>query len=385
MLGAGIAGCVASLRLAAAGARVVTLEARAPGGGATGRSAGFLIRGTANHPDRAAAALGAERALAVWDYVEQSLEGLLALLGEDSAACGVRCDGGLVLATDAQEADSLAKSIALLAGRRNAGALWPAAEVERRTGFAGFSAGWFRPGDGMVEPAALCHVLAARAEALGVTLVSGVRAERIDEPPRGPLTIHTDRGTLVAEQALLAVNAALPALAPPLSTAVTPVRAQMHSTAPVTGVPRLPWPVYAHHGYEYWRQQADGALLFGGCRLAAGPAAERGVTDDAAISEPVFIAQRAFLARHLPAFAHAPVATRWSGIMAFTPDGLPLVGRLPGSARQWVCAACNGHGLALSPRSADVVAAAMLDATRERELPVMFAPSRVGLTAAPGA
>jgi glycine/D-amino acid oxidase-like deaminating enzyme len=384
VLGAGIAGCLAALRLARAGARVALLEARTPGGGATGRSAGFLILGTADHPDRTAAALGAERALAVWDYVEQSLAGLVALLGEDRAACGVRLDGGLVLAADAEEADSLAKSLALLGGRRNLGELWTAAEVERRTGFVGFSGGWFRPGDGMVEPVALCRALAARAEALGATVVSGVRAAAIDEAPRGgPLIVQTDRGTVLAEQVLLAVNAGLPALVPPLAAAVVPVRAQMHSTAPVTDVPRLPWPVYAHHGYEYWRQQAGGELLFGGCRLAVGPAAERGVTDDESISEVVFAAQRAFVARHLPAFAQAPVTARWSGIMAFTPDGLPVVGRVPGSARQWVCAACNGHGLALSPRSVELVVAAMLDTRRERELPAMFAPGRCAPTGGP--
>lgn len=384
MLGAGIAGCLASLRLADAGARVVTLEARTPGGGATGRSAGFLIRGTADHPDRAAAALGTDRALALWDYIEQSLDGLVTLVAADAGACGLQRHGGLVLALDGEEADSLAKSVSLLAGRRNLGELWTAAEVERRTGFVGFSAGWFRPGDGMVEPAALCRVLAARAEARGATLISGVRALAIEEVARnGPLTVRTDRGTVTAEHALLTVNAALPALVPALATAVVPVRAQMHATAPVRDAPPLPWPVYADHGYEYWRQQAGGELLFGGCRLAAGPAAERGVADDAVVSDAVFAAQRAFVAQHLPAFAGAAVTARWSGIMAFTPDGLPLVGRIPGSARQWVCAACNGHGLALSPRSIELVVAAMLDHAHEHGLPATFSPVRFAPSGGP--
>jgi glycine/D-amino acid oxidase-like deaminating enzyme len=38
VLGAGIAGCLAALVLAQAGARVVMLDARQPGQGATGRS-----------------------------------------------------------------------------------------------------------------------------------------------------------------------------------------------------------------------------------------------------------------------------------------------------------------------------------------------------------
>ena len=383
VLGAGIAGCLASLRLARAGARVVVLDARIPGGGATGRSAGFLIRGTADHPDRVAAALGPDRAAALWQYTTLSLDELATLVDKEAVACGIRREGGLVLALDGEEAASLVKSLELVGGGDDAGELWTAAEVERRTGFVGFAGGWFRPRDGVLDPAALCRCLGARAEAAGADIVLGVTARSINAPRTGPLAIVTDHGTLRADRALLAVNAALPHIDPRFASLVLPVRAQMHATAPAPPGSRLPWPVYAHHGYEYWRQEAGGELLFGGCRPAAGPDAERGVTDDGALSEAVFAAQRAFVARHLPALASLPVAARWTGIMAFTPDGLPLVGRVPGGERQWVCAGWNGHGLALAPRSVGLVVDAMLDAERETELPAMFAPARFAPTGGP--
>jgi D-amino-acid dehydrogenase len=97
------------------------------------------------------------------------------------------------------------------------------------------------------------------------------------------------------------------------------------------------------------------------------------VTDDTCVSEVVFAAQRAFVARHLPAHAGLPVRARWSGIMAFTADGLPIVGRVPGHERRWVGAACNGHGLAFGPRSARLLAEAILGSDR---LPIGFSPAR---------
>jgi len=97
---------------------------------------------------------------------------------------------------------------------------------------------------------------------------------------------------------------------------------------------------------------------------------------DASVSETVHTAQRDFVRRHLPAFAPLTPTARWTGIMAYTPDGLPLVGAVPGRDRRWVCAGWNGHGLALAPRSAALVSDVMLGRRPLTDLPAMFAPAR---------
>jgi glycine/D-amino acid oxidase-like deaminating enzyme len=382
VLGAGVAGCVAALVLARAGVRVVVLDARRPGEGATGRSAGFLIRGTADHPVRVAASLGEERTLELWQYTAASLDALIALVEGEPLSCSLRRPGGLVLALDSDEARDLEASAHLVSRVGPAGEIWSATDVEHRTGLAGFAAGWFRPADALLDPARLCVALAGAAERAGAYIVTGVPVLGVDLAPREPLRIRTEHGILRAERALLAVNAALPRLAPRFTDVITPVRAQMHVTAPDPRGASLPWPVYAHHGYEYWRQEPTGELLFGGCRWAE-PAAERGVLDDARVSETVHAAQRAFVSRHLPAFAGLAPTARWTGIMAFTPDGLPLVGAVPGSDRQWVCAGWNGHGLALAPRSATLLSEVMLARRSVTDVPAMFGPAR--FNASPGA
>ncbi len=364
VVGAGVAGGVAALLLARAGARVAVLDGRSPGGGATGRSAGFLIRGTADHPERVAAVLGAGRARELWDFTRDSVEYLVQLLDAERIECGLRREGGLVLALDDDERRSVEASVDLV----GEGELWTAHDVERRAGFVGATVGWFRRGDGVLQPLQLAGGLAAAAQRHGAQVVSGVSVRAIDGA-----TLRTDRGDLRADLVVLAVNGALPALEPALP--IEPVRAQMHATVPSEGPARLPWPVYAHHGYEYWRQEPTGELLFGGCRWAAEPARECGVRDDSACSDVVFDAQRAFVLRHLPSFAELAVAQRWTGIMAFTPDGLPLVGAVPGAERRLVCAGWNGHGLALAPLSA----ARLVDGILGRPgagPPAMFDPGR---------
>jgi len=45
-----------------------------------------------------------------------------------------------------------------------------------------------------------------------------------------------------------------------------------------------------------------------------------------------------------------PIEYRWSGTMAFTNDGLPLLGRWLGEDAEgvYLAGACNGHGLGLA-------------------------------------
>ena len=367
--GAGLAGCIVALLLARAAVRTVVLDARAPGHGATGRSAGFLIRGTADHPDRVADIIGLERARALWRYTETSIDYLIGLVAGLGIDCGLQREGGLVLALDADERASLKRSRDLV----ETGDVWSAADVRHRTGFRHFSGGWFRPGDGMLDPARLCGGLARAAVQAGAHLSSCTRV--LDIAGDGALRVRTDRGEVRAERVVLAVNAALPLLDDRFAVRLYPVRAQMHATAPAQG-PSLPWPVYANHGYEYWRQQPTGELLFGGCRWAEEPARECGIADDTGVSERILSAQREFVRRHLPRFASLPVTSTWAGIMAFTADSMPLVGAVPGDERRIVCAGWNGHGLAQAPLAARIVAESILGRPGDAVLPAGLSPAR---------
>jgi glycine/D-amino acid oxidase-like deaminating enzyme len=64
--------------------------------------------------------------------------------------------------------------------------------------------------------------------------------------------------------------------------------------------------------------------------------------------------------------------------MAFTADSMPLVGAVPGSTRQIVCAGWNGHGLAQAPLSARIVAESILGQRGDDVLPAGLSPARFG-------
>jgi glycine/D-amino acid oxidase-like deaminating enzyme len=129
--------------------------------------------------------------------------------------------------------------------------------------------------------------------------------------------VRATRGVLVA------VDGGLERLVPQLRGRLRSARLQMVGTAPATDV-RLARPVYARYGLDYWQQLPDGRVLLGGGRDVGGNA--EWVQDqpwDAPTSEPV----QAHLERLLRTDigTAAPVEQRWTGVVGFTDDHLPVL------------------------------------------------------------
>jgi glycine/D-amino acid oxidase-like deaminating enzyme len=108
---------------------------------------------------------------------------------------------------------------------------------------------------------------------------------------------------------------------------------------------------------EYWQQTPDGCIVLGGCR-AVRPDRDVG-TEDESPSSDVQTALERVLPWLFPALPKLEITHRWAGLMAFTPDRLPIVDRVPGLPSAWLLSSCSGHGMSLIPRLAEHVAAAV--------------------------
>jgi gamma-glutamylputrescine oxidase len=328
IVGAGITGCAAALRLARAGARVRLYEARVVAGGASGRSGGFLLRGGAERYDLARERLGRDGAQAYWRWSEGALDRLTELGGD-----AVRRSGSVRLAADERERDAIRAEYDAL---REDGfdAEW------RDDAPRGFHGAVVHPRDGAFQPVRLVRRLVTEALAVGAELSEGARVEDVD--------------ALDAERVLVATDGLGRGLEPELDNAIVPVRNQVLLTAPLDERP-FPRPHYARYGHAYWQQLQDGRLLLGGFRDVDAAAEE---TDEEGTSPTVQAALESFLRDEL--HVEAPVERRWSGIFGVTTDLLPLAGRLPGPEHVWVAAGYSGHGNVLGLACGEAVADAML-------------------------
>ena len=102
IVGGGVTGCSAALRLAEAGLRVRVHDARGIAEGASGRNGGFALRGGAARYDVARETYGAERPAAYWRWTEEALDRIAELAGD-----ALRRAGSYRLAGDEEERDGI--------------------------------------------------------------------------------------------------------------------------------------------------------------------------------------------------------------------------------------------------------------------------------------
>jgi gamma-glutamylputrescine oxidase len=340
VVGGGFVGLSTAYWLAQSGRKPVVLEAEHLAAKASGRNAGCLLTGSAEPFTRLADHLGHHRALAFWGVSRDNRELLRTEL----------LDPGTV------EADFLPEGswIACLRGTEQHAALEESAEVLRTEGFEiewrgpeavraasgsdQTEGALFQPLDGGLDPVRLCRGLAG----LGLFEVRGGVRVRGLEQRDDRVHLVTGVGEILARRAVLAVNAYIPSLLPKLSLDVRPVRGQALATEPGERVLSGIW--YVNDGYDYLRQLADGTVVLGGRRQVA-ESQEVGY-----LESPTGTVQGAleeFLEGTFPRLAGRPVHYRWAGTMAFTADGLPVIGTVDHAPGALYAAGFSGLGMSL--------------------------------------
>lgn len=334
VVGAGLVGCAVAYFAAQAGRQVTITEMRDVALGASSRNAGFMITGLDTYYHRAIERYGHETTRELWQLSAQTH----AFWRRIAAGTDVRMTqcGSLLLAESAEEA----RDLELAARAMQADGL----EVEfhstdplRRGYFAAIEQPW----DGAVQPYELVQQLykASGAELVANNELYAIRQERPDV-----VTVYTRQYRFEARHVMLCTNAYSVHIDPYFIGRVIPTRAQCLVTAPLKDPSILNTCGYSDYGFMYYRTTFDGRLLIGGGRKQNKPL-EHDTTDDR-VTDPVQRVLDAYLRAKFPD-VEEPVERRWAGIMGFTPDGLPLVGTLPGKPNVGFAVGFNGYGLAL--------------------------------------
>jgi len=347
VVGAGLVGAATAARLAREGFNTAVLEAQRVAGGATGRSVGMVLTGLDGHYNQAVSTYGRQKAQEVWALTVEGRERLVNTA--ERLEMPVERTGSLALAVEDAEVDALRESADLL-GEDGFDAWFGSSDPLNR----GFRAAMRQPDDVTVDAAALTHALLTTSE---VAVHEGTEVYHLESENNG-VRVWAQGRTVLCNGVVLAVNGYAPLFDSYFTDKVAPTRSFVFVTDPLDGVV-LEQPCYADRGYEYeyCHQLPDRRLLLGGWhRLHTSNQETNPETEPDDVGQGGLIR---FASRHFPE-VEMHSADRRSGVMGFTPDGLPLLGRLPDLPQVYFAVGFGVRGLAWAFVVAERLVALML-------------------------
>jgi len=358
IVGGGMTGAGIAHEFAAAGLRVVLVDADLVGRGSTAASTALLMQETDEELGSLAKRYGAKRAARIWELSRSAARDLVATIRRLRIACGLTERDSIYFTTERRAAAGLRQEC-------------------RRRQRAGFSATWLAPasllavagiagegairstGDAQFDPYRACIGLLRAAARQGARIFERSPVRRIDATPTG-VTVRTARGTISAPRVIIATGFATPAFKP-LAGRFHMKHTYVLATAPIDRRQRarlgvrdvLLWDT--EQPYHYARWTADRRLLLGGSDRPVVPPGRRRQAFAAGTGK-----LREYFEELLPALKDIDIEFAWEGLFATTPDGLPYIGPHRRYPRHLFALGYGGNGMTFGFLAARL----LLDAVR---------------------
>lgn len=382
VLGGGIAGVAVALHLARQGVNVTLLEQSVLAARASGRNDGQLLLGLGEHHHRIQGQFGAERARLLFQFLDDNHAALRATLASENIACGLEQRGGLRLAETAHEWSELELAAAMLAEEGRLHQLVPVQELHAWLPAAvGFHGALHLPGEAVVQPVEMVRGLATAAARAGARIVEQASVAGV-AGGAGDFTVRLTDGRTTSSTMVVHCTSVLAReldQSGGLQRLVFPFRGQVIATDQLPDEIVRQFPPYAMSSnfcYEYCRMHGRRFVL-GGMRWSV-PGEELGLIDDSLHNPTITANLRAYASEHFPVLEGTTFPHVWTGIMAGTQDGLPLVGALPGTPGAFALCAFNGYGLSFAFLAGRCLAEMIVDGKSDHPALPMFAPRRFG-------
>jgi gamma-glutamylputrescine oxidase len=350
VLGGGFTGLSAAyyIRSVSPQKRVVVLEAKGCGNGASGRNGAMVLTMTADRY------MNFSSALAVDKKIYDLTAGNIRTLSNLSAATGIDCEletnGALqVLATS----DDVKSAQAYVQQARSLGMpveLWDRQQLVTAIGTDVYEAGFFDPSGGHVHPMKLVHVFKAAAENAGAEIYENTIVTGIEEGREHLL--HTAGGHAVKAKSLVLATNAFTSKLGFLRNSILPVHEYVAITAPFSGqqLAEIGWRKRVPFNDSrtevfYLGLTEDNRIHIGGGR--PGYVFNNGV-GDAGKAAAHFAQLRRELVRIYPKLAGVDFETGWDGVVDWSIDESPSVGCTGRYNNIFYGLGYSGHGVNLT-------------------------------------
>lgn len=315
--------------------RVVVLEQRFAGFGASGRNGGWLTNTVTGGRERYEASHGRDAAIAQQRALNESVDEVIAVAAREGIDADIVKGGEFGVARTPSQ-------LARLRAAVKAEQEWPHTDVEEldaaataeRIAVAGALGGVWHPHCARVHPAKLVSGLATAVERLGVPIHEQTRVSEIT-----PGRVVTDRGVVTATHALRATEGFTADLRGEHRTWL-PMNSSMIVTEPL---PASAWESIGWDGretlgdfahvYMYAQRTADDRIAFGGRGVPYRYGSH--VDEDGTTQERTIASLARLLRDFFPDASDVPIAHAWAGVLGVPRDWAASVGHDRATGLGW--------------------------------------------------
>ena len=346
IVGAGITGVTAALELAKNGAHVEVIERYQP----AAMASGWTLAGVRQSGRHSAELPLAKAAIKIWKTLDETL----------GAKTGYNQSGNLRLARNPEEIITIKKLVETQSLEGLKIELLDRKEICNLAPFisSDIECASFCEGDGQADPIATIKGYKNAAEKLGVVFRNGISVQQIitnskfpDRPANGSFrSVLSNQGELFSGSCILATGFQTNELLKTLGRKI-PLTAPIVGVAQTIPLKTLLKPVIGVANADLAiKQKKNGELVFtsGLERLKVDLVKQNGLPQ---VLLPKQLITETFqrLNKILPTVNRSKINRTWGGVIDLTPDGLPVIDRVPNIKNLIVASGFSGHGFGIAP------------------------------------
>ena len=351
VVGGGFAGLHAARLLAMRGQRVVLVERRRIGWGASGRNGGFVSPGYAARTAALVDRLGVAHARRLYAQSKRGVAIVREAI-EAFARPGLLMGEGKLTVARTDQGGDFPDRIRALAAKLDADfEPWDSARVRTLLLTERYHQAIHDPRAFQVHPLNLALALARDVERRAGHVHEMSEAVRLERQGTA-WCVRTTGGEIAARHVVMAGNADLGRIQPRLARAILPVATYVAVTGKLGR--KLADAVRWTGAISDTRRAGDYYRIVDGDRLLWGGR----ITTDTREPANLRALMRSDILSVYPQLGEVVIEHAWPGIMGYAPHMMPQVGEIRRGL--WVCSAFGGHGVAQTAAGADAVAAGIM-------------------------
>ena len=350
VLGGGFTGLSAAyyIRRISPHKRVVLLEAKGCGNGASGRNGAMVLTMTADRYMKFSFSPAIDKR--IYDLTAGNIQVLANLSAATGIDCGLETNGALQVLNTAEDISAALAYVKQARSLVMPVEFWNKQQLCAAIGTSVYEGAFFDPGGAYVHPMKLLHVFKSAAEAAGVEIYENSRVENIEEGREHVLSVVGGR-VVKARSLVLGTNVCTPGLGF-MRNEIVPLREYVGITRPLSGrqLEDIGW--HKRMPFNDSSTQVFYLGLTGDNRIHIGGGKPsyffNSGASDPGIAASSFSQLRRELSRIFPTLADVEFEVSWNGLVDWSLDETPTVGRTGRHGNVFYGLGYSGHGVNLS-------------------------------------